>query len=75
MGLADFQLPRFQSSTVAQIFQPYAHRTIPPVEALQQDRRIFLCFARWPAGHIVMFWSELQRSVLKVIDIIGFKCC
>jgi len=41
-----------------------------PVEAVQQDRRIFLCFARRPAGDIVVLWSEHQSSVLKVIDVI-----
>jgi hypothetical protein len=41
-----------------------------PVEAVKQDRRVFLCFARGPTGHIVMCWSEHQSSVLKVIDVV-----
>ena len=47
--------------------------TIKPsasVEAVQQDRRVFLGLAGWPAADIVMFWSEHQSSVFKAIDVI-----
>ena len=38
------------------------------VEAVKQDGGIFFCFARWPAGDIVVLRSEHQSSVLKMIN-------
>jgi len=43
-----------------------------PVEAVTQDRRGFLCFARWPTGRkrLGIRGSEHQSSVLKAIDVV-----
>ena len=41
-----------------------------PVVAVEQDRRVFLCFARWPAVDVVMLWSQHQSSVLEMIDVV-----
>ena len=41
-----------------------------PVEAVKEDRRGFLSFARWPAGDIDMTGSEHQGSILKAIEIV-----
>src|ERR1700735_702651 len=44
----------------------------PPasVEAVKQDRHVFLCFARWPAADIEVLRSEHQSSILYVIDVV-----
>jgi hypothetical protein len=41
-----------------------------PIEAVKQDRRVFLSFARRPAGDIDMLGAEYQGSVLKAIEVV-----
>jgi hypothetical protein len=41
------------------------------VEAVEQDRRVQVCFAWRPAGEIVVLWSQHQVSVLEAIDVVG----
>jgi len=41
-----------------------------PVEAVKQDRRGFLCLARWPTEDVDIKGSEHQSSVLKAIEVV-----